>query len=320
MIVQHSENLQILIGLLKTARPRQWIKNLSLFAALFFSGLLFEPSYFLKVFWAFLIFTIITSSIYIFNDIIDAPQDKLHPFKKKRPIPSGVLPISLATFVSITGFFVGVILAWMTNPFFFVMILSYMALNFGYGLWFKKIPILDLFSIATSFVIRVYAGALIVDLHMSVWFLLTVISVALFLAVGKRQSERTLLQGLTGNLKGHRATLERYTQRLLDIYTGMFANATWLAYALFAFNYTPIKPQGLLLNLYTIFPRTFNSEKLLMVTIPLVIYGVMRYLQLVYEQNKGESPERVLLSDTPLIFVIFLWVWITFVIIYWLGG
>lgn len=310
----------LFIALLKTARPRQWIKNLSLFAALFFSGLLFEPGYFIKVSWAFAIFTIITSSIYLFNDIIDAPQDKLHPFKKKRPIPSGELPVAIATFAAISGLLVGVTLAWMTTPFFFLMILGYIVLNISYGLKFKQVPILDLFSIATSFVLRVYAGALVVDLHMSVWFLLTVISLSLFLAVGKRQSERTLLQGMSQDLKGHRATLQHYTQRLLDIYTGMFSNATWLAYALFAFNYRPIKPQGLLLNLYTLFPRTFNSEKLLMVTIPLVIYGVMRYLQLVYEQNRGESPERVLLSDKPLIFVIFLWVWLTFVIIYWLGG
>lgn len=315
----------LVIALIRTARPRQWIKNLSLFAALFFSGLLFDKTtelgyLFPRVFWGFVLFTIITSSVYIFNDIIDASQDKLHPYKKKRPIPSGDLPVPVAVFACISGFLSGVFLSWQLSPFFFLMILGYMGLNISYALWLKKVPILDVFSIATSFVIRVYAGALVVDLHMSVWFLLTVISLSLFLAVGKRQSERTLLQGMTGNLKGHRVTLKRYTQRLLDIYTGMFANATWLAYALFSFNYTPIKPQGLLLNLYTLFPRTFNSEKLLMVTIPLVIYGVMRYLQLVYEQNKGESPERVLLSDKPLIFVIFLWAWTTFVIIYWLGG
>jgi hypothetical protein len=154
---------------------------------------------------------------------------------------------------------------------------------------------------------------------MSVWFLLTVVSLALFLAVGKRQSELTLLQGSLSGLIGHRATLSRYTPRLLDIYTGMFANATWLSYALFSFNYSPVNPQGLLLSLYTIFPRTLTNEKLMMATVPLVIYGVMRYLQLVYEQNKGESPERVLLSDEPLIIAIFLWAILAFTIIYWLS-
>lgn len=305
-------------GLIRSARPRQWIKNLSLFAALFFSGLMFEPGYFTKVAWAFAIFTLITSSVYIQNDVVDAPQDKLHPFKAKRPIPSGILPAGLARFVSLVGFGVGLSLAYVTNVFFFVMVCCYILLNTLYVYRLKHIAILDLFVIATSFVIRVYAGALVVNLHMNVWFLLTVISLSLFLAVGKRQSERTLLTGIGVTLKGQRQTLQRYTQRLLDIYTGMFANATWLAYAIFAFNYQQVKPQGLLLSLYTIFPRTFNSEKLLMITIPLVIYGVMRYLQLVYEQNQGESPERVLLSDKPLITIILLW-WISvFMIVYWL--
>lgn len=308
----------MLIGLIRTARPRQWIKNLSMFAALFFSGLMFEADYFIRVVWAFGLFTLVTSCIYILNDIVDSPQDKLHPYKSKRPIPSGVLPLPIAWTATILGLALALSLAWITNVFFFMMVVLYIGLNISYSFKLKQIPILDLFSIATSFVIRVYAGALVVNLHMNVWFLLTVISLALFLAVGKRQSERTLLQGVTDNLSGHRATLSSYSQRLLDIYTGMFANATWLAYALFAFNYAPVQPQGFLLNLYTIFPRTFNSEKLLMITIPFVVYGVMRYLQLVYEQNKGESPERVLLSDTPLTSVVITWSWLVFIIIYWL--
>ena len=119
-----------------------------------------------------------------------------------------------------------------------------------------------------------------------------------------------------GDLKGQRDTLSRYTQRLLDIYTGMFANATWLSYALFTFNYTPFAPQGQLLKLYTVLPRTFTNAKLLMATVPLVIYGVMRYLQLVYEQNKGESPERVILSDKPLIAAVIVYGLISFAVIY----
>lgn len=306
---------QVGVGLLRTARPRQWVKNLSLYAAVFFSGFIFYPGYFRQVTWAFLIFTMLTSAVYIINDIIDSPQDKRHPFKKKRPIPSGQLPIPVAVFVAISLIGLVIVLSWNTSPFFFMMVLAYLGLNSLYSLWLKQQPILDLFSIAASFVIRVYAGALVVNLHMNVWFLLTVISVALFLAVGKRQSERTLLKGLSKDLSGHRATLMHYTQRLLDIYTGMFANATWLAYALFTFNYQA-NPEGILLNLYTIFPRTFTNQKLLMVTIPLVILGVMRYLQLVYEKNRGESPERVLLSDKPLISIVGVWGIACYIIIY----
>lgn len=305
--------------LIKTARPRQWVKNLSLYTALFFSGFLYFNHYFFTVTLAFLIFTITTSSVYIFNDILDAPIDRLHPFKKKRPIASGKLPVSVASFASIAGLFISFFLAWNLNVFFFAMVFLYILLHFAYTLKLKQIPILDVLSIAAGFIIRVYAGGLVVNLHMSVWFLFTVVSIALFLAVGKRQSERTLLTGLTGDLKGHRATLSRYTERLLDIYTGMFANATWLSYALFTFNFAPVTPKGHLLSLYTVLPRTFTNAKLMMATVPLVIYGVMRYLQLVYEQNKGESPERVLLSDKPLITAVILYGLLTFAIIYGLS-
>lgn len=308
-----------IIGLIKTTRPRQWLKNTSLYAALFFSGFLFEDNYFFTVTWATIIFTIITSSVYLANDIIDSPQDKLHPFKKKRPIPSGKLPLSTAFFACISGFLAGFFLAWTLSPFFFVVVLAYSLMQLAYSFKLKQIPILDVLTIAAGFVLRVYAGAIVVNLHMNVWFLLTVVSLALFMAVGKRQSERTLLKGLLGDLSGHRVTLSRYTPRLLDIYTGMFANATWLSYALFSFNYSPVKPSGLLLSLYTVFPRTLTNEKLMMVTVPFVIYGVMRYLQLVYEKNQGESPARVLLSDEPLIAAIFLWATTAFTIIYWLS-
>ncbi len=314
-----SPKLQITIGLLRTARPRQWLKNGSLFAALFFSGFMFENHYFLRVTLAFIVFTIITSSVYTLNDIVDAPVDRRHPFKKKRPIPSGILPIPIAVFATITGLLVGSFLAWTLSPFFFALVLAYIILHFFYSLKLKHVPILDVLSIATGFIIRVYAGAIVVNLHMSVWFLLTVVSLALFMAVGKRQSERTLLKGLEGSLQGHRVTLSRYTPRLLDIYTGMFANATWLSYAIFSFNYYPVKPSGILLSLYTIFPRTLNSEKLMMATVPIVIYGIMRYLQLVYEQNRGESPERVLLEDEPLIAAVIIWATLAFTIIYWLS-
>lgn len=312
-------NKNIIFALIKSARPRQWVKNLSLFAALFFSGFLFDSNYFALVSWAFAIFTITTSSVYIFNDIIDAPQDRRHPFKKKRPIASGDLPVPVAVFTSIVGFISSLFMAWNMNVFFFYTLLFYVLLHFGYTLKLKQVPILDVLSIATGFVLRVYAGALVVNLHMSVWFLFTVVSLALFMAVGKRQSERTLIKGVLGSLQGQRITLSRYTERLLDIYTGMFANATWLSYALFSFNFTPVTPQGRLLTLYTILPKTFTNAKLMMATVPLVIYGIMRYLQLVYEQNKGESPERVLLSDKPLITAVTLYGIIAMTIIYWLS-
>jgi len=284
-----------------------------------FSGFLFYPGYFGRVAWAVVLFSGLSSSVYLFNDIIDAPQDRLHPFKKKRPIASGKLPVPIALFAAIILFFSVLYLGWILSFFFFLTCLAYLLLHVVYTVKFKKIPILDVLSIAGGFILRVYAGALVVNLHMNVWFLLTVVSLALFLAIGKRQSERTLIKGLEKEFKGQRATLSRYTQRLLDIYTGMFANATWFTYALFAFEQQFERTGGKIPTLFSVLPRTLTTQKWLMATVPIVVYGVMRYLQLVYEQNKGESPERVLLSDKPLLTAVIVWVVMVVGIIYGIG-
>lgn len=301
----------ILFYILKSARPQQWIKNISLYAALLFSGFFFYvPNdalpYAVTVTLAVIVFSILTSSIYILNDVIDYEADRRHPFKKKRPIASDKLPIPIAIFVSVIGLAIVFLSSFWFSTFFRLMIMGYFLLQITYATKFKHVAILDVVSIATGFLIRIYAGAVVVNLHMSVWFLLTVISASLFLAVGKRQSERTLLAGSDDKeLGATRATLRRYSQRLLDQYTSMFANATWLTYALFAFQDEGVQPSGRLATFYGILPKTLQSEKLLMISVPFVIYGVMRYLQLVYEDNQGESPEKVLLRDKPLLTTVF---------------
>jgi len=307
---------------LKSARPRQWLKNLALYAPLFFSGLLFfRPetglAYFWTVTYAVVIFSILTSSIYLINDIVDIKEDARHPYKRKRPLASGELPIPVATFFAVTGLIVVFFLSLSLSPFFRMMMLAYLLLQLVYALRLKKIAIFDVVSIALGFLIRIYAGAVIVELHTSVWFLLTVVSASLFLAVGKRQSERTLLKDR--QVEFARKTLKNYSQRLLDQYTGMFANATWLTYALFAFQHqtaqvTPVYER--FPELYTFLPRTLQSQKLLMLTLPFVIFGVMRYLQLVYEKNQGESPERVLLGDKMLLWSVLLFGLVAFVVLY----
>jgi 4-hydroxybenzoate polyprenyltransferase len=309
--------------ILRTARPRQWMKNFALYAALIFSGFFFYnpvdgPSYFRTVTTAFVIFSMLASSIYIINDIIDANSDRKHPFKKKRPIASGKLPVPIAIFSAITLIVIVFFTSFWLSDFFKFLLLAYFLLQIIYAKYTKHVPILDVVSIATGFLIRIYAGAVVVNLHMSVWFLLTVVSASLFLAVGKRQSERTLLQGYK-DLGSTRKTLKRYSQRLLDQYTSMFANATWLTYALFTFQNESIRPPESLLGLYTWLPRSFQSTKLLMATVPLVIFGVMRYLQLVYESNQGESPEKVLTNDKPILFTGFFFLATVMFIIYGLS-
>lgn len=311
---------QTLSFLIKSARPRQWLKNLAIFAALIFSGELFLLESFRAVFWSFLIFSLLTSSVYIFNDIVDAPVDRKHPYKRFRPIASGKLPLPLALFVAICGFFISLALARGLSFFFFFACLAYLALHVLYTLWIKHIPILDLLAIAAGFILRVYAGAFVIDAHMSVWFLLTVISLSLFLAVGKRQSERTLLLGRGEELKNHRGTLVVYSTRLLDVYTSMFANTTWITYAMFTFlQPQPVPSTPRLVGLLSILPHTLVTKKWLMVTVPIVVYGIMRYLQLVYEHQKGESPDQVLISDRPLFASVVLWGIMVIAIIYGIG-
>jgi 4-hydroxybenzoate polyprenyltransferase len=311
---------KIFYVLLKTARPRQWVKNGALFAPILFAGFLFEPNYFWRVVLAFLVFCLLASSLYFFNDIADAKSDKHHPYKKKRPIASGELSIYTAAFFALLMLVTSLVAAYILSFFFFLTLLAYALLQFSYSLLLKQLPIFDVFSIAASFVLRVYAGAFVVNLHMSVWFLLTVISAALFLAVGKRQSERTLLAGVGVDLSKHRAVQHHYSQRLLDIYMGMFANTTWLTYALFAFQLQFEASDGVVPTLFSRLPRTLVSSKWLMLTVPVTIFGVMRYLQLVYEQNKGESPEIVLLSDKSITSTALVWLFMVVAIIYGLGG
>lgn len=300
--------------LIKTARPKQWLKNLAVYASLVFSGFFFfKPaighSYFYSVSYAFIIFCILTSSTYILNDLIDVEADRKHPFKKNRPLASGKLPIPTAIFA------IALCLAlvfWfsLALPLVFkILIFAYLILQIFYSLHFKQIAILDIISIAIGFLIRVYAGAVVVNLHMSVWFLLTVISMSLFMAVGKRQSERTLMT--EHKLSFVRKSLDTYSIRLLDQYTSIFATSTWLTYALFAFQNSPGDGLNLLYerfpNLAINLPRTLQSQKLLMLTLPFVIFGIMRYLQLVYEENRGEAPVDVLLKDKALLLTVFLW-------------
>lgn len=309
--------------LLKSSRPRQWVKNMALYAALLFSGFLFYVPqsglpYFYTVTWAFVLFCMLSSSVYLLNDVIDKKADKNHPFKSRRPIASGKVPVWLALTTAGLLILAVFVLSAPLNPYFRLLSLAYLALQFAYFLVLKHIPIFDVVSIASGFLIRVYIGAVVVDLHPSVWFLLTVLSASLFLAVAKRQSERTLLQNNHEELGSTRKILTRYSQRLLDQYTSMFATATWLTYALFTFQHPTDFPGAIAGSLYPLLPKAWQPEKLLMLTVPVVIFAVMRYLQLVYENNRGESPEKVLFSDKPMLVAAATFGGMVFIILYFL--
>lgn len=171
--------------------------------------------------------------------------------------------------------------------------------------------------IAAGFVLRVYGGVWAIDAHLNVWFLLSVISFALFLAIGKRRSERTLMEAQAAR---HRETLLHYPESLLDILTGMFATSAWLTYAFFAFVQPPIQARQAFSTFLGGFELPFSEAKYLMATVPVVIYAIMRYLYIIYEKKEGESPERVLLSDTPMLSTTVLWLIMVIGIIYYLGA
>ncbi len=301
--------------LFKASRPRQWLKNLSLYTGLIFSGWLFWPEKFITVTAAVGIFSILTSSVYLFNDLVDLKSDQNHPFKKKRPIASGQLPVEIALFTSLTGFIVSLSLGWALSFFLFLAMIIYLVIQIIYTSFLKHTPILDVMTIAFGFIVRVYAGAMIIGAHINVWLLLCIISFALFLAIGKRRSELTLLQGQSSSRK----VLGRYPEKLLDVYTAMFANTTWVTYALFTFMFPAFSFKGRALTLLADLPRTFRSEKWLMTTIPVVIYGVMRYLQLIYEKNEGESPAKILTADKAIMITVSLWGVMVVGILYGLG-
>lgn len=311
--------MNLLIAILKTCRPRQWIKNFSIFAALIFTGYFFYWPDLLLAIAGFIILTILVSSIYFINDIADASRDALHPFKKKRPIANGVLPIPLALFIAVTGITFALIAANTLSGFFFLALLAYLVLQLIYTFFLKEMVVLDILAIASGFVLRVYAGAFLVNAHLSVWFLLCVVSMSLFLAAGKRRAELAIL---TANVASqHRKTLSLYTPDLLDSYLSMFATAAWLSWALFTFFKESEKAYYLSSavspDLLHILPLTIlGTGKLLMITIPVVIFGVMRYLRIVYEGSRAETPERVLLTDKPLLISVFIWLLIVFLVLY----
>ncbi|MBI2196202.1 decaprenyl-phosphate phosphoribosyltransferase [Candidatus Daviesbacteria bacterium] len=304
-------------GIFKASRPRQWIKNCAVFAALIFSGTLFDPINLLKTIEAFTLFCIFSSATYLLNDVFDIERDKLHPFKRKRPIASGLVPVPLAITLALSAIAIFLPLSYKLSPAFFFAALTYLIIQLFYSAYLKQVILIDVLVIAAGFVLRVYGGVWAIDAHLNVWFLLSVTSFALFLAIGKRRSERTLM---TSQAARHRETLLHYPENLLDILTSMFANSTWLTYAFFAFLQPPIQARQLVSMFLGGFELPFAQAKYLMATVPVVLYAVMRYLYIIYEKKEGESPERVILTDTPLLVAVLIWAVLVLGIIYFLGA
>lgn len=293
---------------IKVARPVHWIKNLAVFAAVFLSGMLFDKGEFALAFQAFVAFCFATSATYVINDLFDLERDRLHPIKKFRPIASGSLPVPIAIIEAIGLVTAAVMISAGINSLLFFLVVGYITMQIVYSLGLKNIAIVDIVIIAAGFVIRVYAGAFVVNAHLSVWFLLCVISVALFLASGKRRAELNLV-GDENPVT--RKSLGDYKRELLNSYVTMFGNASWMSWALFTFFESPKAALPFWLVLAEL-SRTTTINKLLMLTIPVTIFGIMRYESLIFA-NRSETPERLLLTDKSLIIAISLWM----ILVYW---
>lgn len=295
--------IQYLYPALKAARPRQWLKNLSVFGAPALMWGLFDIDTLISAFQAFFIFCIVSSAAYYINDLNDYEKDRNHPVKKNRPIASGALPKNLAMILAIIFMILGLMLSSaLLGKYFLAIVMLFIFLQFTYSFYFRNQILFDTLLVATFFVIRVIGGGIATQTSISSWLLLTTIGLSLLLAFGKRQSERTLFESLLkedGTTKT-RATLKNYPVALLNRMLEISTTLCLVSYCIYTFETSPD------FNL-SFMPSVLREPKLFMLSIPLVMYGVIRYLYIVYEKREGESPDKVLTTDKPLIFTILIW-------------
>ena len=289
--------MRLVLALLVSLRPRQWVKNLFVFAGVIFSQQLLTPRIW-PALAAFAIFCGLSGAIYLFNDVADRDKDRLHESKRLRPVASGALPLGAAV-----GF--GVLLlagclaaAFRLSPSFGLVALAYGALLTAYSVWLKHVVILDVLTVAAGFVLRAVAGAVAVDVEISGWLLICTILIALFLALGKRRHE---YRSLTGDAAAHRPILAEYSEGFLDQMISVVTASTVITYALYTMSAETV--------------AKFHT-RLLPLTLPFVLYGIFRYLYLLYRRDLGGNPSDLLVTDRGLLLDALLWMLATLAIIY----
>lgn len=274
--------------LLRTMRPKQWSKNIFIFAALVFDQKLFRPLLFGRTIAAFGLFCLISSAVYLINDLADIEKDRQHPVKRNRPLASGALPPRVAVVAAVLIIAVCIPLAYLLSPVFGAILLGYLLLMITYSFYLKNVVIADFLTVAAGFVLRVAAGAVVVQAErFSPWLYICMTLLAIFLAVGKRRHELLLLEG---NANEHRAILDEYNIHLLDDIIVIVIAAVLVAYSFYTFSAPNLPP-----------------NHAMMLTIPFVLYGLFRYLYLIHVRNEGGAPEDIVVSDLPLIIDFGLW-------------
>jgi 4-hydroxybenzoate polyprenyltransferase len=279
-------------------RPHQWIKNGVVLAGLIFAGEANTSDQVLLAVRAMIAFCLMSSSVYVLNDIIDRNRDSLHPLKKNRPIAAGKVSVAFAGLVGLVLAAAGILICAITNWNLLMVGICFLILNILYTVALKNIVIIDVMAIAGGFVMRAVAGAVAVNVEISAWLLITTFVLALFLGLGKRRHELIILEK---EASAHRRILEKYSTYMLDQLISVVTASTVITYLF-----------------YTLSPEV--SAKLhtqyLFVTIPFVIYGIFRYLYLVHKEEKGGSPTRLLLNDLPLLIDVVLWLASVILILY----
>jgi 4-hydroxybenzoate polyprenyltransferase len=285
----------LVVALLKGLRPKQWIKNLLVFAGLVFTlnerWRFFSPEmwrYLSRSTAAFVIFSLVSSTVYLLNDVRDVDRDRRHPTKRNRPVASGALPARVAVATALAMMPVLLVASYVLSVQFFAVVAAYLVMQFGYVFVLKEIVLVDVFIIAIGFVMRAISGTVVLGAQISPWLYTVTLLGALFLGLCKRRNELVLLEGQAGD---HRKILERYTAPLLDSLTSIVASSTIMAYSLYTFTSPTLPP---------------NNR--MMLTVPFVIFGMFRYLYLTHSHNAGGSPEEVFLRDKPMIVTIGLWI------------
>jgi len=309
-IIQDVINRAKTIIILRTLRVNQWIKNLVIFTAIIFSGKLFEQNLFLQTLYGFIVFCFLSSASYILNDIVDYPFDKKHPVKRFRPIASGQITLPEASFMAFLLAMASLIVALFFSLQFFILCFIFILLHFFYSLYFKKYPVIDIFSISFSFMIRAYAGETITNYHIPIWLVLTIFFGSLFMAAVKRHAE------LVSHGREARISLYRYQEHFLDFLTYTFATLTIIGYSFYTYFEKPPLIETSFTRFFTIYFPGFEGRKWLMLTIPLIVFGISRYAQLLYEKYEGEQPEKIITTDKPLIIAVFFWGLIAIGLIY----
>lgn len=283
----------MLKDLVKSLRPFQWYKNLVIFVGIVFSAKMFDISLFLNVVYAFIVFCMVSGALYIINDVLDIKSDKLHPKKSKRPIASGKISLSIAYIFSSALFIIGLLWAYKINPGFLLVLITYIILIFIYSIILKNIVIVDILVIAIGFVIRAIAGAVIIKEVISPWLIICTFLLALFLALGKRKHELSLLDS---EAKNHRKNLEKYSLPALSQMINITMASLLMSYLMYSF---------------------LSNNYYMILTIPFPVYGFFKYLILIEKENFGGEPEKVF-KDKGILLSILFWIIVVVSVLYFI--